>query len=111
MSTGNFCVRNAYIDNMEFLTLLLLYILTQNPDFPQKIQPLCASLKNSEEIVRFLKDLSAFSDLFSKEKEKEKPPEPKREARPCPEEEKTKTNGIADGFIENFLKNYVKTGG
>lgn len=89
---------------MELLTLLFLYLLTQNPDFPKKIQPLCKGLKNSEEILRFLKDLSAFSDLFSKKDEKKE--EGRKEDKKSPSD--SPTSGIADGLIENFLKNYLK---
>ncbi len=89
---------------MELLTLLFLYLLTQNPDFPKKIQPLCQGLKNSEDILRFLKDLSAFSDLFSKKEEKKE--DVRKEDKKSPSD--SPTGGIADGFIENFLKDYLK---
>ena len=45
--------------------LLLLYYLSQNPDFPERIKPLMGQLKNSEEMLKFLNDLSRFSDIFS----------------------------------------------
>ena len=92
------------------LALLFLYLLTQNPDFSHKVQSLCKELKNSEELLRFLKDLSCFSDLFSKQKQ-EKPPEkhpeepPKQDKKSPPQ---SPTSGIADGFIENFLNSYLK---
>ena len=95
---------------MEMLALLFLYLLTQNPDFSHKVQSLCKELKNSEELLRFLKDLSCFSDLFSKQKRKEPPktpPEPPKQDEKSPS--KSPTSGIADGFIENFLNEYLKT--
>lgn len=45
--------------------LLLLYYLSQNPDFPERVKPLMGQLKNSEEMLKFLNDLSRFSDIFS----------------------------------------------
>ena len=116
--------RGSYIVSMEIMMLMLLYFLAQNPDFPESVKPLMGKLKNSEEMLKFLNDLSRFSEmisLFQKQgKEKDKtpppPPPPKGEkaepAAPPPPEEKEKpqspTSGIADEFIEQCLERYFK---
>ena len=82
-----------------------MYLLSQNQDFSQKIQALCKELKNSEDLLRFIKDLSCFSDLFSKKKENKEPSAPKNEQKEPPV---NPTSGIADGFIENFFNDYLK---
>ena len=79
---------------MELLALLFLYLITQNPDFPKKIQPVLEKLKSSEEALKFLKDLSAFSGSNAKEVKQEKPQSP--------------TKGIADELIEKMLNEYLK---
>ncbi|MFQ9737275.1 MAG: hypothetical protein ACLR06_05845 [Christensenellaceae bacterium] len=67
---------------MEIMMLMLLYFLAQNPDFPESVKPLMGKLKNSEEMLKFLNDLSRFSEMFSlfqkqgKEKDKTPPPRP-----------------------------------
>ena len=116
--------RGSYIVSMEIMMLMLLYFLAQNPDFPESVKPLMGKLKNSEEMLKFLNDLSRFSEMFSlfqkQGKEKDKtpppPPPPKGEkaapAAPPPPEEKEKpqspTSGIADEFIEQCLERYFK---
>ena len=109
MSAGNFSCESSYIVSMEILLLLCLYFLTQKPDFNVTIQPLLSELKNSEELLRFLKDLSSFADLLGKKpKEKEKAP-PCKEAEKGEHKEKpqSQASGIADGFIEKFLSDYL----
>ena len=99
---------------MEIM-LLLLYYLSQNPDFPERVKPLMGQLKNSEEMLKFLNDLSRFSDIFSLFKKQEGGPDgpdggaphsppPKREK----ENPQTPTSGIADEFIEQCLEKYFK---
>lgn len=67
---------------MEIM-LLLLYYLSQNPDFPERVKPLMGQLKNSEEMLKFLNDLSRFSDIFSLFKKQEGGPDgPDRPSRP-----------------------------
>ena len=116
--------RGSYIVSMEIMMLMLLYFLAQNPDFPESVKPLMGKLKNSEEMLKFLNDLSRFSEMFclfqkqGKEKHKTPPPPPppkgeKAEpAAPPPPEEKEKpqspTSGIADEFIEQCLERYFK---
>ena len=116
--------RGSYIVSMEIMMLMLLYFLAQNPDFPESVKPLMGKLKKSEEMLKFLNDLSRFSEMFSlfqkqgKEKDKTPPPPPppkgeKAEpAAPPPPEEKEKpqspTSGIADEFIEQCLERYFK---
>ena len=119
---------------MEIMMLILLYYLSQNPDFPESVKPLMGKLKNSEEMLKFLNDLSRFSEmfaLFQKQKPEASnpppppkgPPPPKPKEEPCgkeqkkedpptPKDEKEKppspTNGIADKFIEECLDRYFK---
>ena len=57
--------RGSYIVSMEIMMLMLLYFLAQNPDFPESVKPLMGKLKNSEEMLKFLNDLSRFSEMFS----------------------------------------------
>ena len=91
--------------------LVLLYYLSQNPDFSDSVKPLMAKLKDSEQMLSFLKDLSSFTQTFSafqtqhKEKKEDNTP-PQNE----PKQEKTQspTEGIADAFIQNILDNYLK---
>lgn len=101
---------------MEIIILILLYYLSQNPDFAESVKPLMDKIKNSEQMLNFLKDLSKFSQAFSsvqdapcEQKEEKKPPKDKA---PCDEKEKknpqSPTKGIADEFIQNLLDNYFK---
>ena len=103
---------------MEIIVLILLYYLSQNPDFTESVKPLMDKLKNSEQMLCFLKDLSKFSQTFSAvqttpcdKKEASKPQEP---APSCNETEKknpqSPTKGIADEFIQNMLDKYFKNG-
>ena len=74
-----------------------------------------AKLKNSEQMLSFLKDLSTFSQTFStfkgeekksngpnKEKDKQEPPNEHKEKPQSP------TEGIADEFIQSILDSYLK---
>ena len=91
---------------MELLILVLLYYLSQNPDFSESVKPLMSQLKNSEQLLSFLKDLSTFSEKFhftTGEKPKEKPDEPKTEKKEAPQ---SPTEGIANAFIQNILDGY-----
>jgi len=96
---------------MEILILVLLYYLSQNPDFSESVRPLMAKLKNSEQMLSFLKDLSTFTQTFNtfKETQTKGDESPKKES---PKEEKEKpqspTEGIADEFIQNILDSYLK---
>lgn len=95
--------------------MILLYVLSQNPDFEQSVKPLMSQLKNSEQTLNFLKDLAKFSEtfhLFNGIK-----PNEEKNAEPCDtkkdENDKEKTPashtfGIADDFIENILESYFK---
>ncbi|MBQ8352397.1 MAG: hypothetical protein IJY34_01240 [Clostridia bacterium] len=103
---------------MELLILIILYYLSQNPDFERSVKPLLGELKNSEQALKFLEELSQFSKLFSafngqkeggmsepKGEKKEQPEPPKAEK---PQGEPSPTAGIADGFIEDLLERYFK---
>lgn len=101
-------MRRSYIVSMEILALLFLYLLSQNPDFPQKVQPIMNELKNSEEMLRFMKDLSSLSELFCGVKKE--PPAPK-EPPPCEEKNsQSPTRPIANDYIEKCLRDYFKKG-
>ncbi len=97
--------------------LVLLYYLSQNENFAESVKPLMCKIKDSEQMLCFLKDLSKFTETFSAFKQ-EPPKEgcsPRKEP-PCephekPEQEKTPqspTAGIADEFIQNILDSYFK---
>lgn len=92
--------------------LVLLYYLSQNPDFSESVKPLMAQIKDSEQMLNFLKDLSKFTQTFSALKT-EPPPSAKKEPPPkekCEEKEnpQSPTKGIADAFIQNILDSYLK---
>ena len=97
---------------MEILILVLLYYLSQNPNFAKSVQPLMAQIKDSEQMLRFLKDLSTFAETFNcKAPPKTENPCHEKEAPPKKEEKKepqSPTEGIADTFIQNILDNYFK---
>ena len=92
---------------MEILILVLLYYLSQNPDFSESIKPLMNQIKDSEQMLSFLKDLSHFAETFNfKGREtKNEPPQNKKEEKENPQ---SPTVGIADDFIQNMLDNYFK---
>ncbi len=90
--------------------LVLLYYLSQNENFAESVKPLMCKIKDSEQMLCFLNDLSKFTQTFSAFK-----PEPQRKTPPCAQEreEKTKTPqsptaGIADEFIQNILDSYLQ---
>ena len=92
--------------------LVLLYYLSQKPDFHEKLKPLMGELKNSEQMLSFLNDLSKFTQAFGsfqKGGNERKSDEPKKEE-PCKKEEKnpqSPTAGIANEFIEQILEKYL----
>ncbi len=102
---------------MEIFILVLLYYFSQNPDFAESVKPLMAKLKDSEQMLRFLNDLSKFTQTFStfqSGKPNPEPPKPPPHApeTPCEEQTQEKQNpqsptaGIADEFIEQLLSGY-----
>ena len=101
---------------MEILILVLLYYLSQNPDFSESVRPLMAKLKNSEQMLSFLMDLSTFSQTFStfkgEEKKADAPPKTDYKKDNNAKEDKEKpqspTEGIADEFIQSILDSYLK---
>ena len=102
---------------MEILMLVLLYYLSQNPDFHESVKPLMGQLKNSEQMLSFLNDLSKFSQTFTAfQAKKGEPPQkeqPPKEPPQKPQEHEDKkqsaspTNGIADEFIQQMLDSYL----
>ena len=98
---------------MEILILVLLYYLSQNPDFSESVRPLMAKLKNSEQMLSFLKDLSKFTQTFNTfQGEVKKEDASTKKETPPPKENKEKpqspTEGIADEFIQSILDSYLK---
>ena len=75
-------------------------------------------LKNSEQFLSFLNDLSKFAQTFStlnnQPKKEETPPqasqtEPKKEEKETKQKEtQSPTAGIADAFIQQILDGYLK---
>ena len=95
---------------MEILILVLLYYLPQNPDFADSVRPLMEKLKNSEQMLNFLKDLSTFTKTFSTFQCGMKQEDTKKTDEGVTEKEKPQspTEGIADEFIQNILDSYLK---
>ena len=92
--------------------LVLLYYLSQNPDFHESVKPLMGQLKNSEQMLSFLNDLSKFSQTFTAfQAKKDEPPPKEPPQKPQEPEEKKQsaspTNGIADEFIQQILDSYL----
>lgn len=94
--------------------LVLLYYFSQNPNFAQSVQPLMEQLKDSQQMLDFLKDLSKFTETFNtfqtdkKEGEKKEQKEPPKTEGGKQEKPQSPTSGIADAFIENILNGYLK---
>jgi hypothetical protein len=109
---------------MELLILIILYYLSQNPDFERSVKPLLGELKNSEQALKFLEELSQFSKLFSSlqnsqsgENKGAQPTDGKPQTKPGEHPSHTEkqpddspTAGIADGFIEELLSKYFQSG-
>ncbi len=94
---------------MEIFVLVLLYYLSQNEDFAESVKPLMCKIKDSEQMLRFLNDLSKFTQTFSTFKQE---PQKKPCERPKSEENEknpqSPTAGIADEFIQTILDGYFK---
>ena len=106
--------------------LVLLYYLSQNPDFAQSVKPLMGQLKNSQQMLNFLNDLSKFNETFSSLKQqpaqktddckqgssKQTDAEPQKSSDDgATQKEKSSqspTAGIADDFIQKILDGYLK---
>lgn len=97
--------------------LVLLYYLSQNPDFPESVKPLMSGLKNSEQMLGFLNELSRFTQTFSSfqnsapKKEADKSENTEKAEKKEANEKKdpqSPTSGIADAFIQEMLENYLK---
>lgn len=110
--------------------MVLLYYLSQNPSFAESVQPLMSKIKDSEQMLHFLNNLSKFSEAFGgftggntgqKSEEVKMPKEEKRGKEDCddkPDDNATEnedkkspqspTKGIADEFIQNILDSYLK---
>jgi hypothetical protein len=118
---------------MELLILIILYYLSQNPDFERSVKPLLGELKNSENALKFLEELSQFSRLFSAANAQKdggrsasnatastKPNEQNPSQSPhastsqnskesqAQSQNHSPTAGIADGFIEELLSKYFQ---
>ncbi|MBE5752477.1 MAG: hypothetical protein E7343_00220 [Clostridiales bacterium] len=101
---------------MELICLFCLYYLSQNPQFSESVKPLMSTLKNSEQMLKFINDLSKFSAYFSSgaqpnDAPPNPPPKPNEKKEQAPNEKKenhSPTEKIADEFIEQVLGNYFK---
>ena len=94
---------------MEIFILVLLYYLSQNPAFSESIKPIMSQIKDSEQMLSFLKDLSHFAETFNfkpKTQTETTPPQEKKESEK--ENPQSPTTGIADDFIQNMLDSYFK---
>ncbi len=88
--------------------LVLLYYLSQNADFSESVKPLMSKIKDSEQMLCFLNDLSNFTKTFSTLKT-EPPKEEKHTAEKRDEKKpQSPTQGIADEFIQNILDSYLQ---
>ena len=101
--------------SMEILLLILLYALSQSADFPDSVRPVMDRLKNSEELLKFLDDLSRFTEMFSAFSGKKTDPptsppheKPNGKEDKKPPEKESPTSGFADKFIEECLEKYFK---
>ena len=65
-------------------------------------------LKNSEQMLNFLKDLSNFTKTFSAFQCGEKKTDNQPTEKESKENPQSPTEGIADEFIQNILNNYLK---
>ena len=95
--------------------LVLLYYLSQNTNFAESVKPLMANLKDSQQMLDFLNDLSKFTQTFStlqmpkdsaqteKKEQKESTAKPQEMTKP-----QSPTSGIADEFIERILNGYLQ---
>ena len=104
---------------MEIFILVLFYYLTQNPHFAESVKPLMSQIKDSEQMLCFLNDLSKFSKAFGGlQNEKDEPkkedcssPPKKEPEKDEPSEDKknpqSPTAGIADEFIQTILDSYL----
>ena len=92
---------------MEIFILVLLYYLSQNPNFSESIKPIMDQIKDSEQMLRFLKDLSKFAETFNF-KVKEEPNSSQKKEEEKKENPQSPTSGIADEFIQNMLDSYFK---
>lgn len=104
--------------------MIMLYYLTQNADFEKTVKPLMGSLKDSEQMLKFMNDLSKFSELFStlKPQKDEGKPERKHEEKGKPEKKPAQgepekkrepqqgspTDPIANEFIRDCLEKYFQ---
>lgn len=91
--------------------LVLFYYLSQNPDFAKSVQPLMSQIKDSQQMLSFLNDLSKFSETFStfkSDKQTEKQEKTEKEQKKDEKDPQSPTLGIADEFIQNILDSYLK---
>lgn len=101
---------------MEILVLLLLYYLSQNPEFPERVKPIMGQLKNSQQLLNFLNELSTFSHLFDNLKtgtpcttdEKKQSTDTNADCETSKKNPQSPTQGIADDFIQQMLDGYLK---
>ena len=101
---------------MEILILVLLYYLSQNPDFAESVKPIMCKLKDSEHMLSFLNDLSKFTQSLGNFQNNSKDAPNKTAG--CEQKEtqnkkspQSPTVGIADEFIQQILESYLNKKG
>ena len=80
---------------MDALTLLIVYLVTQNPGFQANLAPLCRKLKESQDMLDFLGSLSSFPCS------PEKPDSPPAQDCPAPPHG-TDCNRRGNAYSRNF---------
>ena len=100
---------------MDILTLFLLYYLSQKPKLLDSLKPIAQMLKNSEESLKFLEDLKAFTSIFegagsstTPKNEDEKQEKSETETPPENENRQSPFQDIADEFLQQYLDDYLK---
>ena len=96
---------------MEIFILVLLYYLSQNPDFAESVKPIMSKLKDSEHMLSFLNDLARFSQAFGEAPEKSNCHEKEKHApekETCKQNPQSPTTGIADEFIQHIIDSYLQ---
>ena len=92
--------------------LVLLYYFSQNPQFAESVKPLMEKLKDSQQMLDFLNDLSKFAETFSVLKQEaaknaESSCDDKKQTAQKEENPQSPTAGIADKFIEEIVNGYL----
>ena len=98
---------------MELFVLIALYYLSQSAGFEDLVKPILNKLQSSEHLLKFLNDLSNFSQTFCGasvpkgggmyETNQKPTPNPTSQAT---QNEASPTSGFAGPFVEELLQSY-----